>query len=810
MPRPVARHWVALATIVASVMTVRPGPTDGAASPPQPVGTASLQHPGRSEALDLATRGTTALQESHTALGTTLLLEAIAADPQLAGAWVNLAAGYIDACLADDARAAAMVARHLAPGDEDGARNLRLALEISCQEPRVAVPRLLEAERRAIVAQTDAAAFVEAASARRAQGQRLLAAFWDERALALGAARASTIARIAEDYESLALLDAAAMTFEAVGDEPSRERARHVRARSSTLWPEARRLGARIAREAGWSDANETLLASALAHVLLARGSDAEAALTRLRQDLELDRPRVHRGAFGSVEVGLEWAALDVPAAEGRAPDLVLRRFPGDTQLALYVWPALDDQAADATLVRLLAPLGATSSASWSPCDGAPATLRCRALALEIDAGAEGRAPLSASLLGPAGGAETVLALALPGSSGCGDPCRLRAADALARAIALIEPAPEPSRAKAPSALALPLPGAWRAARTYDESRDAWRTHSLGDTLRVDAPPGIVAARVEPGFAPEGARPEMRLWMRGGFIDQDGITVRIGDERVFGTIDVHEGEGEAALRLAGTPYGAPHGDAQATFRAKADLGDTLGRAATGDAGVVARWNGAAFPGDWFVYHLRVGADLVVITLPVSQGAKSLSLHWIALTVRRESQAPVPPPVDLSSQHRIVFRRIETPTAADPREGILDAGDLRLASPRGYRVSMSSYSNDGFPVSLRSTTGGVIVIERLTPGEGATLPARSRQIEALTGTGAGPWERARKSRDAAIVTRALAPDDGRDRRAWLVVPERHADLPAYRIIATRGESQERALFEDVIAIVEASLRYDAPD
>lgn len=815
---------IALATLLASLLaapaaaldtdatssTAAIAPADRAFVP-----LAEVPHLGRLVAIEQAQRGTTAVRESRIVDATRDLALAIVHDPLLGAAWTNYSAALIEACLPRDARAAATVARRLAPDDPNAAKNLRLALETVCETSLVGAVGLLDAEIAAIESQTAAESFVAAARARRERGDRLLAIFWEERALELGAAPKAIYARIGEDYRVSGLLVAAAGALEAAGDDASRAAARATLARAEELRGTALELGAALAREAGLASEDEVMGLALLAHEALADGQDEATARSTLEHALRLDQPRWHEWPGGSLALDRSWAALGVEVVRGRAPYLVLRRFPGDTQLALYAWEPVADEPPEVTLARALADVSATTGASWKACAG-ETRFSCRVLDMEIDAGAEGRAPALAALLGPGEGSATIVAIGVWGDSGCGDACRTASRAALEAAIAAIVPrdaavasgardAREPRR----DGLALPMPAAWRAARPHDERRDPWLTQPVADDLRIDVPPGLVVARIEPGFADENAAPATALWLRGEFLDQEGLRVRIGDERFAGTVDVYRGEAAGVGSDGIAARLAPRADPKARFRASADLGPSLSRARTGAAGKVARFEGAAFRGEWIVHELAHGDDRVVIALPAALGHRSLALHWIAVTLRRAEAEPPPPPVDLSARQGIAYRKLDASSRTDPREGLLDSGDLSLATPRGYRVSMSGYSANGFPVTMRDASGSRVILERLAPGDAATLEARQRQVEALHGLARGGWAERRMGRDARCVTAELVPEEGRERRVWLLVPKDHASAAAYRILAVRGETQIESEWELAIDVIETSLRYRAP-
>ena len=151
------------------------------------------------------------------------------------------------------------------------------------------------------------------------------------------------------------------------------------------------------------------------------------------------------------------------------------------------------------------------------------------------------------------------------------------------------------------------------------------------------------------------------------------------------------------------------------------------------------------------------------------------------------------------------------TARQVGEGLLRAADLQVAVPRGYRVSLSASSRDGFPVTFRSEGGGKIVIERLPPARGADLAARKSQTEALLGAPPEPgWATTRMGRRAngASATFPAAGVGQGERHVFVVVPT-DAESPAFRLVMTRATGVDDELWEFEREIVEDSLRLRNP-
>ncbi len=765
-------------------------------------------HPGRLVARHLARDATTRLAAGDARGAVVMLERAVAADPLLAGAWTNLSAAYIDLCLADAARAAATVARTIDPLESRAATNLRLAMRLDCRpEESGHRPAMTPEEIAAVNGAPSAAAFMRAAAARRARGDLLLAIGWEERALAFGAEREATLRRIANDFLRHGLWNAAARIHDELGAE---REAREIRAREDALAPAAQRLALRLGTEARFSREEEYAALFGMAEVLLARGVGESDAAERLRELLRIGRSRRHDHPWGRLAAGPRWVRVELGDGARSAPLLVLRRFPGDSQVAVYsgLDPALATGGAElsAALASRLAHRDATSLAPAVPCQDGPPALTCARVALEIVVGAEGTARIDAWVLSrprESGRAWRIVLLALAGSAGCGEPCREAVDEEIASIVRSVEPAGRPPPAGS-AAWALPVPAAWRSPSLHDEREQPWVSRKLGG-IRIDFPPGFVVARQRSGFRDPKTPLSSELWFRGRFSDLQGHEVVVGDADWAGWVDVIEGGHAAFAGWRDDPARlAPPSDPGAMLSSSAPLDAVLSRARTADGGLVALFQGVAFRGRWLVYGLRVGDDAVLIALPVVRGASSPSLSWIALTVRPEQRPPLPAPFDLSDRRAVEFRRIASPSLADPRAGVLIAEHLELAVPRDFRVAISSESVEGFPVTLRRADGSTVRVERLPPAASGSIDGRKRQAAAALGVPGDAWKVHRRRRTATILVADLHTEQGGPRRVLLVVPGDAQKAPAYRVVIEPARDAEDSRF--VINLVTRSLRY----
>ncbi|MBP7149692.1 MAG: hypothetical protein KBD01_19370 [Acidobacteria bacterium] len=790
---------IALAALLAACAALAAPAQDAAPAPDAAPSLLGGTNPQADEANRLAYDGTEAAQAGRLAEALEKLERAVTLDPLLAAAWTNLSAALLESCRP----AAALFASHLAlvldPADEAARDNHEIAKSKSCPDE---VLDAVAAAEQAVLARGGAAeAWAGAAQARRGRGDHLVAVLYEEQALRAGAARAATMARVARDFEAARWFRAAAEVYATLDDPAAAEAARKLAEHADAVVPQARRL----AREAGWSaafdaDAEQVRAAAAFAESLLARGDAVAAVEAALRERFATARTGRAETAAGVFRLQPGWREFQPPAGTG-APLALLRRFPGDTQLALWAWPS---GAGDHAVARMLAGQGAVAAGGWSACDPAPAGLACRVARLEIDLGPEGRAPLRAFLLGPPGEEPSVALLALAGSGGCGAPCLTQAERSVDQQVAGFEVG---ARAPAlPGPWAFPVPLAWLAERPHRESEEPWRSIALDDQLVAELPPGLVSARVGPAFHGEGDGPDTRLWFRGRFVDHDGREVAVGRDGWAGRIELRRGAGPQLEGSRQNPaLMVPRWDPGATLVGSFDLGEARELAGTGGGALVAHFKGQAFEGSWLVAQLALGTDLVEVSLPAAAGAGSSSLLWIPLTVRREDSPPPPPIVNVEPRHAVRFDALGArASAADPREGTLVAGEISLAVPKGFKVSVSAAA-DGFPVTLRSADGAVIKVERLAPSA-MDVAAREGEAAAALGLAEGiAWSRPRSARGGELVEAEAAGREGQALWLALLVPRDRA-LPAFRVTLARGRASSDELWAVQRRLLRDSLRY----
>ena len=775
---------------------------------PRPCPWLAVPRPGRAEAVPVLREGIALLREGRAEEARARLEGALRRDPNLVAAWVDLAAADIETCRRDHAIFAAMVARILDPSEVMAATNLRLASRLACPDEKERLTPAERAEAAIPAHQDDPAAWRRAAALRREAGDVLLAVFLEYRALEAGGDREAILRRAAADLAGVGLLRQAAALLAEVEDEEARARGKEMSRRVAAVEPRAAEIARRIAPRAGLSGDRETLGLARIAEVLLLRGADPADVEREVARLLGLGGPPELDAPFGRIRLPDGWMAIRAERGPG-APALVLRRFPGDTQVAFWPRPPIPaGGAVEEVLASRLVELAATPVGPPAACTGEGWPLPCRRVEIEADLGPAGRDRLVAFLLEPGDGGVGIVALALAGDAGLGEEGLAAAREAVAELVRGVRPVP-PDRLRAWAATAgdaawrWPHPPAWRPVRSWREAEDPWRTFAVGERYVVDLPPGVTAGRVLPGFRDRRCGPFTRLWFRGGFVDLDKHRVSIGAPGWAGHVDVRPGAGGLLDAAAADPARmAPAGDPGARLLGSADLGAALAAARTGSAGRVARFAGKEFPGTWFVAWVRLGADLVVVEEPVTEGERSLALLWIPVTVRPPDNPGPEPPVDVAARWRIRF----LPTRgrgdrADPREGILLTGPLEVALPRGFRASMRASSPDGFPVIARSREGATLRIDRLAPSASADEGARRRLAEArLGGAPPGGWTVVRERRGMRVLGGTWP-----GRAAWLVLPPDPAGQSAFLLVLDGKQGIDRGIFTGWRRLVGSSLR-----
>ncbi len=383
------------------------------------------------------------------------------------------------------------------------------------------------------------------------------------------------------------------------------------------------------------------------------------------------------------VDTDRRWFETLPPGAPG-GPLLELRRWPGDTVLALY---ALSGEAAPegGPLLpgsKLTKSEGAASDTTrW---DGTLDT-------------ALGRRPVAWLERRLAAVSRRLGILLVPGDAGLGRD----AADDLMEELLAVADRIE-LRADAwnleegihpGTTLVLPALGAPPA--DADERRDTWQVVE-GRGFTMGLPPGVRVRRLDEGIPPPREVPAAVLWMRGRFIDRKGERVAVGDGTragylaVISSIDRAWTEGEKA----------PLAAAGATRLAGEDFSVACEQTGA-EAARAERWSEPGFEGQWLVFRMILKGAGIEIGLPVLTGRQSEALFWIPTTFRGAGVPPAPPPVDPAERFGISFAPF---TKLDQKrhpgfEGYLTVPGLRLELPRGWFPVTTLRAEDGFPVTL---------------------------------------------------------------------------------------------------------------
>ena len=406
------------------------------------------------------------------------------------------------------------------------------------------------------------------------------------------------------------------------------------------------------------------------------------------------------------VHTDVRWFST-LPADGADAPLLELRRWPGDSVLALY---DVRDEAART------AP--GWSDGAWTPVEESREGLAAWEGVVESPSG-----PRPAMwIVKRIGEARPWLgALLLPGDAGLGREGTEAITEEMLAILGRVEVREAAWKARSgvlPSAPPL-LPVTVEAPGPVSEAEAPWQVaRATGFTIGV--PPGIRARVMDGEVPPPQELAGGLLWLRGRFTDGTGEAVVIGDADHFGyvaRVATPPAEWSAGQRA---PLGAPGASRLATepFPLAAER--------TGAAHATAeRWSEPGFPGQWLVFRLQLAGQGYEIALPVLEGRRSPSLFWIPATWRDESKSPAPPPVDPAERFGIRFERLSrTDRLKEPWvEGTFAAPGIAVDVALGFFPAASLRSHDGYPVRFLDERG-------ITVGSLMRLPAE--RIAAVSG------------------------------------------------------------------------------
>ena len=411
------------------------------------------------------------------------------------------------------------------------------------------------------------------------------------------------------------------------------------------------------------------------------------------------------------VRTDVRWFST-LPPEGAEAPLLELRRWPGDSVLALY---DIRDAAA-----RTAPGWPATA---WTPVDDVRPEIAAWEGVIETPSG-----PRPAMWIVRRIGDERpwLGSLLLPGDAGLGAEGTEAITEEMLAILGRVELREAAWKARAgilPTAPPL-LPVTVEVPGGVSEAESPWQVaRATGFTIGV--PPGIRARVMDGEVPPPQEIAGGLLWLRGRFVDGTGGSVVIGDAERFGyvaRIAPPTAEWSAGQRA---PLGAP----AATRLASESY--PLAAERTGAAHATAeRWTEAGFPGQWLVFRLRLEGQGYEIALPVLEGRRSPSLFWIPATWRDETKPPAPPPVDPAERFGIRFERLtRTDRLEQPWvEGYFAAPGIAVDVALGIFPAASLRSQDGYPVRFLDERG--ITVGSLVRVPAARIGAVSEEHEGL--------------------------------------------------------------------------------
>lgn len=744
--------------------------------------------PARLRAIAAIRSAQQALAENDLELAHARLREAIVDDPLQPAAWSMLAAVAAAACNRDESLFAAYQASYLAPDEPLPLEQLKEARALQCPEPSSRDP-LETAEARLAHAISDPAAWLGLAHDYGARQQLRLEVYALERGLVAGATRELVRPALGAALSALGMTrraapwgaGTAAGTGKAV-DDP--------------LLLMVDELLAQI--PASRSILREELQECAELLVHEQPELSLEAARQQLASWLRIELPGRIRWSRGSLEGSAGWSRRDPPSDPARrSPELLLEREPGDTSLLWYALspPPADESTLDRSLERVFVELAPRRTGPWERCH-APAAAECVSAPWGFR-GTWGEAAVTLSALRRGAGDALLVAVATAGAGGCGATCRHAAAVSAKDLVASLQwSTAQPSDASPTAPWWWQPPRGWRSSDRPDERSEPWMSYRFEPSLRVDLPLGSVV-RDAPSPVAEGTQRASlgAIWWRASFVDRDGIRVTVGDPTHWARVESLAGAGAAEPS-------APDDDAGARRLAVESLDRALSAAGSGWRGSIARFRGDRWPGDWLIVAVQQGGQAVRLQLPVVEGAESLALLWVALTIRRDTD-PVPPPaIETPREAAIRLVGADRPrSAADPREGLLVTPHFELAVPRDFRITAAG---DGLPLVLRHADGSQFTLSALAPllHDESTLRTA---LTALAGVRLGRLSVELRGRRWIARAEPVPSDPESGRLAWITLAPARGAAGGITIEARCSPTTDRAQWRAATELLVASWR-----
>jgi len=446
------------------------------------------------------------------------------------------------------------------------------------------------------------------------------------------------------------------------------------------------------------------------------------------------------------------------------APWIEVRRWPGDTVIAVYVLPG----------ARTSAQTGAdppVPGATFGGPDESDSRWIWRGR-LETESGER---PIGWEERTVKGSDAHLGILMVPGDAGLGTAAVAELyveLEAVSERVFVRSEAWESAAADA-SALPVALPKLSMAPEAEDERTDSWQI-ARGANFTLGLPPGLRSRRLYPSFAGPRKIAEGVLWMRGAFTSAEGERVVVGDKDRGGYV--------AEIRPIDTDWSSgktpPRGAPEAELVAGAPF-DVATERTSAVAARAERWKAPGFEGDWIVFRLVMDDVGVEIGLPVVEGRRSETLFWIPLTWRGPREYAAPPPVDPARRFGITFDRLTRAARKNNpwSEGYLEVPGMRLELPVGWWPVANLRSDNGFPVQLLDATTRTV---------GRLLAADPADLDLSEG---GPWTPIKRPGRYHASAVYEASDGGRlyvaqEGHAFLLAPDGDTPPP--------GEEWERLL------------------
>jgi tetratricopeptide (TPR) repeat protein len=420
------------------------------------------------------------------------------------------------------------------------------------------------------------------------------------------------------------------------------------------------------------------------------------------------------------------------------SPLVVFRRWPGDTQLALY---SVEGGENLESIVEVIKELTGQSEKELS--------LRNWSIDLEVtgaDAAASFGLDHEFENVGPQtlewwvfhfkGCKSFCAAAALIGAGGLGKEEIAKISDELNILMRSISFRKEVWRMEEGicdiDRLYFPLPPEYTGPPPFSEEEMPWKVvQGSGFTLLV--PPGVIARKMS-AASPIPWRSANVLWMKGEFSDSTGKSVKIGDQEFYGYMDLLNMQTEKKSvqytlgRLEPRP---PLSDPYSKYLSGEDFTAIAKEAAACDRAWVGKYKGNQFSGIWLVFRMSFKKFVVEFGFPMVRGMDSPSIFWIPTTFRLEGVPTALPPVDAAEKFNISFRNASMSERRDPlgKEGDLYTPEFSLEIPSGWKPSINYRSIDGYPITVKELKGKAFLkIIKMAKGEGAEDAKRVAQEE----------------------------------------------------------------------------------